>query len=173
MHPTLLWSFARLVNSHALFAMSKAYFSCIAASTCSHLWISTLRTNSKSHQKMPHWPFLAVLGENVIIPPLLKWAPFPLRISPIVVESFDTVVILCRYFKCFFILNQMISYLFLALLTIITWRWFGRFIHNDHCRAFISPTLTHLQIVANTCAILYVTTSLFFMYFLVYKHIIL
>lgn len=62
MHPTLLRSFAMLVNSHVPLAMSKAYFSCIAASTCSHLRISTLRTNSKNRPKMPHWFFLPCWG---------------------------------------------------------------------------------------------------------------
>ena len=68
-------------------------------------------------------------------------------------------------------LQLSISHLLLVLLTIITRRWFWRFIYKNCRRAFISPTWIHLQIVSNARVILYEYHVSTFIIFLVCKHI--
>ena len=75
------------------------------------------------------------------------------------------------YFNCFFSCNQRIFYLLITLLIVITQRRFGRFVYNNHCRAFISLIWMHLQIVSNACTNLHEYHVSILIIFLFYKHI--
>jgi len=62
----------------------------------------------------------AMLGWNVILPSLFRRTPLPLRLFSIFAKSLDAVIGLCGYFDCFFIFNQMIFHLLIALLMFFT-----------------------------------------------------
>jgi hypothetical protein len=91
----------------------------------------------------------------VVLPLFFEWSSLPRGISPLLTKSFNSNVILhmsCGSFTWVFNCNSITSHLLVAihgLSTTIKLRQFGRFVHHHQCRAFISPTWTHLQIVSN------------------------
>lgn len=153
-------------------AWTNRIFFALQPPICSQLRISTFSTNSKDVPKMPHWPVsFIILGYKLILPPLFGGGHCSLVgyfylwwISQHDHHSLWVFWLLLH-------LQLSISHLLLVLLTIITRRWFWRFIYKNCRRAFISPTWTHLQIVSNARVILYEYHVSTFMIFLVCKHI--
>ena len=160
LHPILLLSFRRLVNSYKRWPWTNCSFFALRPPICSHFWISMLRKNLKDHSIMPHWPvFLLCWGRMSFFHCSLGGS------RSFFVESLNAAIIFHKYYDCNFVCNQVISLLLFGFITIITRRQFGRFVHNKRHSAFIFPTLTHQQIVSNARAILHESTSLFFMIF--------
>ena len=101
-------------------------------------------------------PFFNVLRQNVIRPPFSKRSPFPHGISLLIAVSFNNNIVICQSFTCIFNCNFITSHLLVVihkLSTTIKQRRFGLFVHHHQCRAFISLTWMHLQIVSNASTI--------------------
>lgn len=146
LHLTYLLSFGSLVNFHVPLAMGDSYSSCIAASYLLASWnLNTLHKSKGSLTNTILARCLVCWGRTCFFhhslggchSPHLFWLPPHLQPNDIP----------------------------LVVLTIITQKWFGRFIHNNYCRAFIPRIWTHLQNVSYARAILHechISTSMTF-----------
>lgn len=141
LHPILLQS---LVNFHMALALNESYFLCIVASYLLASWdhntLHKFNWSSKNVTLVCHslrwcrmWYFHHSPGGCRSFLEHLRSSPNFSMLS-----SFSASVSIVFHY------NQTISDLVIALITIITQRWFRRFVHINHRRAFISFILTHI-----------------------------
>ena len=131
-----------------------------------YLQILTLHIIQMIIQKCYIGPFFTVLGYNVSFPPLFKRTLLPFRMSFIFDEFVNVTGILCGYFDCFFIFNQVISYLLLTFLIVI--------IENSFTTTTLGPSFLPLGCISKSFLMffyhLWISRFYYYDVFILQKH---